>query len=60
MKEYNVTILFNSRYTVRIPAKNKSEAEEKALEMFNEGDFGEAYDIEPNEVVINHTYRKSL
>lgn len=53
MKEYNVNIQFSGWYSVRICAASEEEAEEYAMEMFDEDDFGDAYNVVAENVFID-------
>ena len=52
-KEYNVDIQFNGWYSVRVSAESEEDAERIASEMFNEADFGERYNIDPENMYVD-------
>lgn len=50
--KYYVTFKLDARYIAGVDAENIEDAKSKALEAFQEADFGDAEDIDGEEVVV--------
>ena len=50
--KYYVTFAVETRYIVEVEAKNTEEARKKATEEFCNTDFGEAQDIEGEDIIV--------
>ena len=50
--KYFVTFAVEARYIVEVEAENTEEARKKAAEEFCDTDFGEAQDIEGEDIIV--------
>ena len=62
--KYYVTFKVDARYIAGVDAENIEDAKSKALEAFQEADFGDAEDIDGEAVVVedekgNYVWEKS-
>lgn len=51
-KEYYVTLKIDARYVAKVNAASIDEAKKKAIESYENADFGEAADIDGEAIIV--------